>query len=131
MNVIKANSLEITKDRLGRNIWILLHSSAAALKTNEEVKTFKTMWESMVKIFPCPECKGHLVKMLLDPNLSNKYNESNTPQDINKSTSVLIFKDFSISFLVLFVIVFSKGWVVVWGYLFGLFFLCRWPIIPL
>ena len=83
MNKIKQNSLEITKDRLGRNIWILLHSSAAALKTNEEVKTFKNMWESMVKIFPCPECKGHLVKMLKDPTLSNKYKDSNTPQDIN------------------------------------------------
>ena len=50
MNTISTKSLEITKERLGRNIWILLHSSAAALKTNEEVKTFKTMWESLVKL---------------------------------------------------------------------------------
>ena len=83
MNTIGINSLEITKDRLGRNIWILLHSSAAALKTNEEVKIFKNMWESMVKIFPCPECKGHLIKMLRDPNLHQKYSESNSPKDIN------------------------------------------------
>ena len=83
MNTISIKSLEITKERLGRNIWILLHSSAAALKTNEEVKTFKTMWESLVKLFPCPECKGHLVSMLKDPNLSRKYKSSNTPQDIN------------------------------------------------
>ena len=83
MNTIRQQSLEITKDRLGRNIWILLHSSAAALKTDEQVKTFKTMWESMVEIFPCPECKGHLQKMLKDPNLSNKYKESNNPRDIN------------------------------------------------
>ena len=83
MNTIAVKSLEITKERLGRNVWILLHSSAAALKTDEEVKTFKTMWESMVQIFPCPNCKEHLVDMLKDPNLSNKYKESNTPQDIN------------------------------------------------
>ena len=83
MNTIKVESLEVTKERLGRNVWILLHSSAAAFKTNEEVKTFKTMWESLVQIFPCPVCKGHLLKMLKDPNLSNKYNQSDNPKDIN------------------------------------------------
>ena len=51
MNIEKVTSLKITKERLGRNIWVLLHSSAAALKNNAEVVAFKTMWESMVKIF--------------------------------------------------------------------------------
>lgn len=67
-----SSKLRLTKEKLGRYSWSVLHSIASAYPKNpseEDKKAIKNFVESFSHLYPCDECRKHFKEMVAENEL--------------------------------------------------------------
>ena len=65
---------------LGRLI-ILFHQTLNDIKTEKDIEQFKIFWNSFITIYPCKECREHMIK-LMDETFKEKLESSKTKEEL-------------------------------------------------
>ena len=70
-----------SKEILGRCTWYIFHKTLNDITTQENIEQFKIFWNSFITIYPCKECREHIIKLMND-SYKNKLENCDTKEKL-------------------------------------------------
>ena len=59
--------MPINKRKIGNCTWNFFHYMVYSVQSQESLQSLQTLWKLLIQIYPCKECKTHILQILRQP----------------------------------------------------------------